>query len=172
VFWENTKMPAPQLSISLYDHYHFEMGREGVESIIFRMAIRRGGGMEKNEPNQTFKKILLVDDNAPFRTITRKILEKAGYVVFEAANGGTAVLLMKEQPDLVLQDLILPDIAGYDLVVKLRALSENPELPILAFSGFLAKPDQPWDTSAGFNALLVKPVPTEELLEAVKIHLG
>ena len=113
-----------------------------------------------------------MDDNSPLRHITRKILEKAGYVVLEAPDGAAAALLMKEQPDMVLLDLILPDITGYDLVYKLRAIFVNPLLPVLAFTGFLEKPDVPWDTSAGFNALLVKPVQPDELLKTVKTHLA
>jgi CheY-like chemotaxis protein len=122
--------------------------------------------------DKTPPKILLVDDNSELRKITRKILETAGYEVLEAPNGAAAVILMKEKPDLVIQDLVLPDITGYDLVFKLRALSENTQLPVLAFSSFLEKQDGPWDTSNGFNALLTKPVQTAELLEALKIHLA
>ena len=128
--------------------------------------------MEEGAVNLELKKILIVDDNSPLRKITRKILESAGYDVLEAPDGAVAVaLLMKEQPDMVLLDLVLPDITGYDLVYKLRAKSENPILPVLAFTGFLERPEVTWDTSAGFNALLVKPVQPEELLETVKIHL-
>jgi CheY-like chemotaxis protein len=127
--------------------------------------------MEITEINQSLKKILIVDDNSAFRKITRKILEMSGYKVLEASDGAAAVSLMIEKPDLILQDLILPDITGYDLVHKLRARSDNPFLPILAFSGFLEKQDTPWDTSSGFNALLSKPVQSAELLEAVKTNL-
>ena len=127
--------------------------------------------MEKLEAGQTPKKILIVDDNSSLRKITRKILEMAGYTVLEAPDGAAAVALMGENPDLILQDLVLPDITGYDLVHKLRARSDNPLLPVLAFSGFLEKQDTPWDTSSGFNALLSKPVQSRELLEAVKTNL-
>ena len=128
--------------------------------------------MENIEINKDFKRILLVDDDAAIRKIIRKILETAGFEVLEAPNGETAILLMREKPDLVLQDLILPDITGYDLVQKLRAVSENPLVPILALSGFLEKPDSPWDTSGGFNGLLVKPVPAAVLLDAIMTNLG
>ena len=127
--------------------------------------------MENREsPKQPYK-ILIVDDDAALRKITRKILEAAGYEVLEAQDGATAVAAMKEKPDLVLQDLALPDITGYDLVHKLRTHSENPKLPILAFSSFLEKQDIPWDTSSGFNALLTKPAKTAELLEALETYL-
>ncbi len=127
--------------------------------------------MEKLKMNPTPKKILIVDDNSSLRKIIRKVLEMAGYMVLEASDGAAAVALMGEKPDLILQDLVLPDITGYDLVHKLRARSDNPFLPVLAFSGFLEKQDTPWDTSSGFNALLSKPVQSAELLEAVKTNL-
>jgi CheY-like chemotaxis protein len=117
------------------------------------------------------KKILIVDDNEALRKIVRKTLEAAGYSVLEAPDGATAVVLMKEKPDLVMQDLVLPDITGYDLVYKLRAACEDPHLPVLAFTSFLEKQDRPWDTSAGFDALLAKPVQAAELLEALEKYL-
>jgi CheY-like chemotaxis protein len=128
--------------------------------------------MGESETKNSFKKILIVDDNSGLRTITRKILEKAGYVVLEAPDGATAVAMMKEKPDMVLQDLVLPDITGYDLVLKLRAASDNPLLPVLAFTSFLEKQDTPWDSSGGFNALLAKPLQALDLLEAVEKYLG
>lgn len=118
------------------------------------------------------KKILVVDDNEALRGMTRKILENAGYEVLEAPDGATAIALMSEKPDLVLQDLLLPDFAGYDLVHKLRAHSKNPLLPVLAFSGFMDKPETPWDTSGGFNGFLGKPFQAEELLEALNTNLA
>lgn len=127
--------------------------------------------MEKEKAQEVQKKILLVEDNPAIMKIMRKTLEAAGYQVLEAPDGKTAVARMVEMPDLVLQDLILPDISGYDLVIKLRARSENETLPVLALSGFLARPEGPWDTSAGFDALLVKPVSNAELLAAVKTFL-
>jgi CheY-like chemotaxis protein len=117
------------------------------------------------------KKILLVDDNQQMRTLLVKVLTGAGYQVLEASDGKTAAELAAQGPDLVIQDLILPDISGYDLVVKLKARSGRADLPVIALSGFLAKPDTPWNTEHGFVALMVKPVSNLELLETVKKYL-
>lgn len=124
--------------------------------------------MNEKEEKGNPPKILIVDDDASVRKVMRRALEEAGYLVSEAADGKSALALMAERPDLVLQDLILPDITGYDLVAKLRARSEDKPVPILALSGFLARPEEPWDTSAGFDALLVKPVSPSELVETAK----
>ena len=124
--------------------------------------------MEGQTPEQKTNKILLVDDDPAVRKVMRKGLEMGGFLVMEAADGKAAVEKMAEGPDLVLQDLILPDITGYDLVAKLRARSQEKPIPILALSGFMEQPDGPWDTSAGFDALLVKPIGPSELVKIVK----
>jgi two-component system KDP operon response regulator KdpE len=126
---------------------------------------------EQTENKDPFK-VLVVDDDPAVRKVFRRALEEAGFHVLEAGDGKTAVALMAEGPDLVLQDLILPDISGYDLVSKLQAHMEEKPVPILALSGFLAQPDEPWDTSAGFDALLVKPISPSELVKVVKDWLG
>ena len=128
--------------------------------------------MVNPETNTNLKTILVVEDDASILKVLRRILETEGYRVLGAGNGKDAVALMAEKPDLVLQDLVLPDITGYDLVSKLRAHSEDETLPILALSGYLERPDTPWDTSVGFDALLVKPIPAPELIAAVKKHLA
>jgi CheY-like chemotaxis protein len=115
--------------------------------------------------------VLVVDDSPEILKVLVRTLKNGGYRVLSASDGKTAIELMAENPDLVLQDLILPDISGYDLVSKLRAHARDESLPILALSGFLAQPEGPWDKSAGFDALLVKPISSQDLLEAVKTHL-
>jgi two-component system, OmpR family, KDP operon response regulator KdpE len=117
-------------------------------------------------------KILVIDDDPAVLKVVRRALESAGFQVLEASNGKAALELMDEKPNLVLQDLVLKDIAGYDLVANLRArLEENP-IPIIALSGYLAMPAEPWDTSAGFDAFLVKPLMPSELVETVKTWLS
>jgi CheY-like chemotaxis protein len=117
------------------------------------------------------EKILVVEDNQQVRTLLVKVLKGAGYEVLEAPDGKTAAEMAAQGPALVIQDLVLPDISGYDLVVKLKAKCGRPDLPVIALSGFLARPDGPWNTEHGFVALMVKPVSNIELLEAVKRHL-
>ncbi len=113
-------------------------------------------------------RILVVDDDPAVLKVLKRALESAGFEVLEAGDGKTAVALMEEKPDLVIQDLILKDITGYDLVSRLRARAEGRKVPFLALSGYMAMPETPLDTSAGFDALLVKPVKPGELVETVR----
>src|SRR5205814_9147684 len=73
--------------------------------------------------------------------------------------------------DLVLQDLILPDMDGFELVRHLRNLPGGAELPILALSGFLGRLEEARTAEAGFTAVLVKPILASQLLESIRPYL-
>src|SRR5688572_28253538 len=85
-------------------------------------------------------RVLLVEDNDITRKMVRFSLENQGFVVLEAGDGATALNLARSETiHLVLQDLMLPDMDGFELVARLRELPGLAEIPILAFSGFLSK---------------------------------
>ncbi|MBI4492398.1 MAG: response regulator [Chloroflexi bacterium] len=116
--------------------------------------------------------VLIVEDNPITRKLVRVTLEAAGYGVLEAQDGRTAIELMgRHLPDLVLQDLILPDLDGFELVKRLRALARGAEVPILAFSGFVGKSEQDWILQQGFSDFLCKPVEPSQLVHAVGAYL-
>src|SRR5712692_4553452 len=82
-------------------------------------------------------KILIIDDNEITRKLVRVALSVEGYDVVEAGDGRSAMLAVAEHlPDLILQDLILPDIGGIDLLKQLRAHPLTAYIPIIAMSGF------------------------------------
>src|SRR5690606_15391088 len=109
-------------------------------------------------------KIMVVDDNAATRRMVKAALARQGYQVLEAPDGATARQLMqREQPRVVLQDLMLPDADGFALVVELRALG-GPDVAILAFSGFVSKLDQARISSVGFDDIIPKPIAPSRLL--------
>src|SRR5581483_9589867 len=95
--------------------------------------------------------ILVVDDNQIMRKMVRLTLEAEGHTVMEAGDGATTLKLLSEVlPDIVLQDLLLPDMDGFELLAKVRELPGCQDLPILAFSGFLLKLEQSRSMQAGF----------------------
>ena len=118
-------------------------------------------------------KILTVEDNPILRTMIRVTLEAEGYTVLEAEDGRTALERMaQDPPDLILQDILLPDINGFDLVGQLRALPGGVEIPILALTGLLSKGDEVKLTAASFTDYLFKPVESSFLISTVRAHIA
>lgn len=116
--------------------------------------------------------ILLVEDNATTRKMVKYALENGGYQVFDAPDGRTALRMMEEhQPALVLQDLILPDIDGFDLVAKLRRLATDSGVPILAFSGLLSGDEEARMSAVGFDDVISKPIEPSRLIPIINAHL-
>ncbi len=116
--------------------------------------------------------ILVVEDNQITRKMVRVTLETAGYSVLEAPDGRTALELMgKRPPDLVLQDILLPDMDGFDLIKQLRALPGAAEIPILGFSGFLSRLEQAKTLQGDFTDFVFKPVEPSRLLQVIQGYL-
>lgn len=116
--------------------------------------------------------VLVVDDNAIMRKMVRLTLETEGHLVHEAADGQAALELVRQHlPDVVLQDLLLPDMDGFELVRELRKLPGGAGLPIVAFSGFQSKLEQSRGLQAGFTDYLFKPVEPSQLVQTVEAHL-
>jgi len=117
--------------------------------------------------------ILVVEDNDITRKLVRVTLVGEGYTVLEAPDGRTAIELTRTRsPDLILQDLLLPDIDGFDLLLELRALPDTAAIPIVAFSGFLSRLESARALSLGFTDFLSKPVAPSHLLETIRPYLA
>ena len=117
-------------------------------------------------------RILLVEDNDITRKMVRFSLENQGFVVLEARDGATALKLAAEGGvHLVLQDLMLPDIDGFELVGRLRQIPGLADTPILAFSGFLSKLEEARISAVGFTDVINKPIEPSRLLHIVRAHL-
>ena len=117
-------------------------------------------------------KILVVDDNAATRRMVCKALVRHGLNVLEAPDGATARELMRrEQPRVVLQDLMLPDADGFTLVGELRGLARGSEVSILAFSGFVSELDEARVSRVGFDDIIAKPIAPSRLIPLIVAHL-
>jgi diguanylate cyclase (GGDEF)-like protein len=112
--------------------------------------------------------ILVIEDNAITRKLVRIALTAAGFDVLEAETGYEG-LDLAPRADLVLQDMVLCDIDGFDLVGRLRRRTRTPGIPVIAFTG-LAAHDR--IRAAGFQGLIAKPVEPDALVAAVRRHLG
>lgn len=119
-------------------------------------------------------RILVVEDDGPFRQMVRKILERAGYDVEEAKDGNAALVRFREQAsDLVITDLVMPDKEGIETIMELRSV--DPEVKIIAMSGGgRLKPEVTLAMARGLGArlTLAKPFSPQDLLGAVAEVLG
>lgn len=116
-----------------------------------------------------FGKILVVDDEQPIADILKFNLEKEGYQVICAFDGGTAVeLAFSEEPDLILLDLMLPVKNGMDVCREVRARQNTPILMLTAKDTEL---DKVLGLEMGADDYITKPFSTREMLARVKAHL-
>ena len=114
--------------------------------------------------------VLIIDDEAPIRSMVRLVLERAGYSVLEAADGAEGIRVFRENPaDLILTDLIMPNKDGIGLIIDLK--KEFPAVKIIAMSGGGLNRPEGYLRGAqklGAACTLSKPLNRNDLLRAVK----
>jgi len=111
-------------------------------------------------------RVLLVEDNADGREALEIVLAQRGLRVRSAADGGEALAFARaELPDVALIDIGLPDMDGYELAERVRALPGGDEVRLIALTGFSAHQER--SAAAGFDAHLVKPVAPDALLRVL-----
>lgn len=113
--------------------------------------------------------ILIADDYDDTRELLRLMLRAAGYAVREARDGRECVTAAHESlPDLALIDLSMPELDGWGALRELRADERTRRLPCIAVTAFASDVDRQRALGAGFNAYLVKPFRSKELLAVVE----
>lgn len=119
------------------------------------------------------KKILVVEDSGMARKLVVNTLVKVGYSIFEAVDGEEAISMVEEvKPDLVLLDLILPKLDGYEVLDIIRKNDKYKKLPVIALTSRDALFDKLKGKMRGTDEYLTKPVNPEELLDKVEKHLA
>jgi DNA-binding response OmpR family regulator len=117
---------------------------------------------------QVKKRILLIDDETDFRAALRVRLEAAGYEVLEAEDGATGLDMAKEQkPDLIILDLMLPKIAGYNVARLLKADENCDDIPIVMLTARAQETDVNIGLAVGADAYITKPFKSRELLDTI-----
>lgn len=118
-------------------------------------------------------RILVVDDEPHMARLASYVLEKAGYEVRQA-NGGLEALacLEAEEPDLVLCDIMMPDMDGFELVCTIRADLRWRHLPVIMLTALGQESDLNRAKEAGANGYLTKPFSSSQILSEVRRHLG
>ncbi len=117
------------------------------------------------------KKILVVEDEEEYRALVESVLSRAGYEVRSAVNGADGLALYGElKPDLVLLDVMLPDMIGFDIAAEMRALG-RPRTPILFCSVRSAASSLAQGLKAGSVDYVLKPFDPADLLARVRAAL-
>ncbi len=117
-------------------------------------------------------KILVVDDRWENRSVVSKLLSPIGFDVAEAATGQEGLIkAVKFQPDLMITDLLMPDIDGFELISRIRESENFKDLIIIVSSASVFEADQYRSIEAGGNDFLPKPVLAAELLQKLQKHL-
>jgi PAS domain S-box-containing protein len=117
-------------------------------------------------------RVLLVEDNPITRKLVRFAVQHESIELIEAETGADALVMAERQrPDLILQDLLLPDMDGFELVAQLRKIPAIGNVPILAFSGLLSQLDERRIAGSGFTDFVTKPVEPSRLVRMIRVHL-
>ncbi len=117
-------------------------------------------------------KILIAEDSPTAAEMLRRTIVPLGHDVVMANDGQNAeALIRKEKPDLVILDIIMPKINGFQLCRSLRADPEFKDLPILVITSMDRESDRYWGMKQGANEYLVKPVDQKVLVEKIQVYL-
>jgi PAS domain S-box-containing protein len=116
--------------------------------------------------------ILHVDDDERTRYLLSQVLQHEGFRVLEAATGSDALVQVAAQPDLIILDVHLPDMDGYQVCQKIKASPTTATIPVLHLSGHLVgAEDKARGLDVGADAYLTKPVEPSELIATVRALL-
>ncbi|MCB1162076.1 response regulator [bacterium] len=117
------------------------------------------------------RRILVVDDETDILEMMQSLLEIEGFQVLTAENGADAVAALGQQPDLVLLDIMMPDMDGHEVLQAIRAEAATRSLPVLMVTARNDVVDIGKALDAGVNGFVVKPFDTENLLRTVRSTL-
>ncbi|GAB4475877.1 MAG: hypothetical protein Kow00124_17430 [Anaerolineae bacterium] len=118
-------------------------------------------------------RILYVEDNFENRLLIKRVLEAEGYTVIEAENGRTGLSkALSDRPDLILMDINLPDIDGYEVTGRLRQSDAiGSKVPIIALTANALAGDRQKALSAGCDGYIPKPIDIDALPRQINAFL-
>ncbi|MFH1578472.1 MAG: response regulator [Candidatus Omnitrophota bacterium] len=124
--------------------------------------------------NQAFKKILVADDEAEALASLSNILERANYKVISTSKGKEVVdLAMRLKPDLIILDIVMPDMEGSEIASILVRKDSTANIPIIFLTGIISREEEETvESRTGRHYVLAKPATPKELLEMVSKALS
>ena len=117
--------------------------------------------------------ILVADDEPDNRAIMAAVLSAAGYRVREARDGAEAVeTALRETPDLILLDMAMPVMSGWEAVRRLKEMPQTRAIPVFAFTAFALAGDELKAKEAGCEGYVSKPCIPREVVEKIRTKVG
>lgn len=117
-------------------------------------------------------KILYIEDNFDNMTLVKRVLEIEGYEVIEAETGQEGLAkAMENRPDIIITDINLPDIDGYEITDTLKKYQETAHIPIIAMTANVMKKDRENIIQAGCDGFISKPIDIDELPGQIENYL-
>ncbi len=118
------------------------------------------------------KRILVVEDQEDNRAILRDLLQSVGYELIEAVNGEEALTMaVKHKPDLILMDIQLPVVDGYEATRRIKAEPALQGIPVIAVTSYALSGDEEKAREAGCDDYVTKPFSPRDLLAKVQAYL-
>jgi CheY-like chemotaxis protein len=144
--------------------------------VITNLPVEKQGMLERlHGSNEVLRgrKVLVVDDDARNIFALTSVLENHEVEVLSATNGRDAIRMIQEAPELsmVLMDIMMPDMDGYETMREIRESHEFRALPILALTAKAMKGDREKCLAAGASDYIAKPVNTDQLLSLMRVWL-
>jgi two-component system cell cycle response regulator DivK len=116
--------------------------------------------------------ILYVEDNPDNRSLIRRVLNSEGYFVIEAINANQAMeKLQGEKIDLILMDINMPDMDGYTLTSKIKAIQKFSNIPIVAVTANVMRGDREKSLQAGCDGYIQKPIDIDTLGQQIERYM-
>ena len=117
--------------------------------------------------------ILVVDDSPTIMSATSKMLTTAGHIVIQAESGYAGIeKAASEKPDLILMDVVMPDINGFQATRKITTNPETKHIPVIMLTTKDQETDKVWAMRQGATDYIIKPPSKEELLSKIDKALG
>lgn len=116
--------------------------------------------------------ILYVEDNPDNRSLIRRVLESENYSVTEAINASQALdKLESKSIDLILMDINMPDMDGYTLTAKIKAIRKYSKIPIIAVTANVMRGDREKSLEAGCDGYIQKPIDIDTLTQQIERYI-
>ncbi len=156
------------IKVSVTPGGHHRIYRRDLERFLIKSGMYPG-----SDKNLHSNRVLIVDDDALIRKVLSRALRDHHFVTQTAVNGFEAgIKTMQFQPDLIVLDLVMPDMDGFEICRLIKQEPLTAGIKIVVLTGYNAPADREKAVGAGADAYLVKPVEQDVLLQQIKALLG